>query len=330
MPMRPLPDGWTAPSLVTDAIVADGLLLHRAGLCATAPTGEEITGSAAGARPDVVERGTFELLERASTLEVIRGRHDVVVRGRDGVATGAVPSEHLFPTSEQPERWRHARSNGVALHATWQDACDRALWELVERDRVLRSWYGEGAPRRVGLDAVALGLTTTSYAWEAHVFDDPGAPAWADGIVAAGVFGFPRAGAGPLAVGYAARTTEADAIAAAAAEAAQLLAFLWGEELPACPPTPGPTPMHHLDHLLWVEGTARLRAWLDGGHRAYGGTAPQAPRAGIPPRFADLTPGWLAGLQVARAFTSDVLPLTFGDAPLAAHLPVDLRMHPIA
>ena len=88
--------------------------------------------------------------------------------------------------------------------------------------------------------------------------------------------------------------------------------------------------LHHLDHLLWVEGTARLRAWLDGGHRDHGRAWLRPARPGVAPRFADLTPGWLGDLRVARAFTPDVLPLTFGDAPLAAHLPAELRTHPTA
>jgi hypothetical protein len=330
--MLPLPEGWGAPSVVEDRIVADGVLLHRAGLSSIAPSGEEITGSAAGPSSDVLARGEFELLERAATLEAIRARRPLTVRDRAGAAIDAIAADDLFPASDEPVRWRYARSNGVALHASWEDACDRALWELVERDRVLRSWYGAIAPRRVGFDVAASPLAgAASIAFEAYVFDDPDGPAWSAGIAAAAVIGFPCREEVPLVVGYGARPDLAAAVAAAAGEAAQLLAFLWGEALPSSEPEPGPTPMHHLEHLLWVETAPRLRRWLEGAHRTFarpGGDRPA--EAAAAPRFADLTPAWPTRLRVARAIAPGLTPLTFGDAPLAAHLPDELRLHPIA
>lgn len=330
--MLPLPDGWSAPSLVEDVIVADGVSLRRAGLCSTAPSGEEVTGSAAGVSGDVVARGRFELLERASTVEAIRRDGEALVRDRDGQDIAAIATRELFPISDAPDRWRPARSSGVALHAGWRDACDRALWEVVERDRVLRSWYGAAAPRCEAFDAAAHGLGATSrYDWEAHRFVDDDPPPWSDGIVVVGVFGFPRDAGVPLVLGYGARPDASAATAAAAAEAAQLLAFLWGEDLPTTPPAPGPTPMHHLENLLWSGTAPRLRRWLAGEHVRWGGAAPRRPPADPGgPRYADLTPGWMPdGLRVARAIVPDATPLAFGDAPGAAHLPAELRIHPI-
>jgi ribosomal protein S12 methylthiotransferase accessory factor YcaO len=329
--MHPLPEGWSTPATMADSIVAEGLCLHRAGVSAIAPTGEEITGSAAGVSPGVLDRGWFELLERASTLDALRDpRRRLPSRALDGAPTGDVVASKVFPESDEPARWRFGRSNGVALHRTWKEACERAWWELTERDRVLRSWYGEGAPRRVAFDPGPLADLGPLYEWRAYTFEDEVSRAWSAGIEVAGVVGLPRSGGLPLVTGWSARPLLDDAIASAAAEATQQLAFLWGEPLPADEPAPGPSAMHHLDHLIWPGMAAHLVAWLDGGHRRYAAAPLPAASPGSV-SFVDLTPTWLAGhLFVARAVCPDAEPLTFGDAPRGRHLPPALRAHPIA
>lgn len=330
--MHPLPDGWGPPEVLADAIVVDGLPLHRAGIAATSPWGEEITGSAAGSSDAAFRRGWFELLERASTVDAIRAGDAVPLRSRDGISQGVIAATDLFPESDEPERWRYARSSGVALHATWTEACNRALWELVERDRILRSWCGELTPRLLAWDpGASVVAPTSSYDWEAHAFDVPEPARFGAGSSTVGVFGFPRRAGVPLVVGYAARPSVDEALLAAVDEASQLLAFLWGEELPAARPALGPTAMHHLEHLLWPESARSLRAWLGGQHTRWraGPTSP-VPDAPAEVSFADLTPTWLdGGLRVAKAVCAAALPLAFGDAPFTGHLPPELRAHPV-
>lgn len=339
--MRPLPEGWSTPTTVDDTIVADGVTLHRAGVASTAPHGEEITGSAAGPRADVVKRGWFELLERVATLEALRAPRRWLVHSRSGDPAGSRDHAALFPESDDPARWRFARSSGVALHASWGAACERARWELVERDRVTRSWYGEIDPRSLAFDVKETPLGgCLSYVWEAYLFDDDGSASWSAGVHAVGVVGFPRRAELPLVVGWGARGDVQAALGAAIVEASQMLAFLWGEALPDTPPPPGPTAMHHLEALIAPGTATRLRAWLDGEHRRWSSSKrvratpasiPEGPRGDAPVTFVDLTPAWLGGgLRVAKAVCDAAMPLAFGEAPWAAHLPRELRCHPIA
>jgi hypothetical protein len=307
---HPLPEGWSNFQTVEDTIVADGLELFRAGMSAVAPTGEEITGSAAGRSP-CAERSYYELLERVSVISALEDER------RKG----------FFPDNPEPERWRHARSNGVALHSDWESACTRAWWELVERDRVLRSWYGERQPEHLADDADRL--ATPSYDFRAYAFPPATLTSiGADDVVVVGVFGFPRGDGLPFVVGYAGRPTLSDARRAAEAEALQMLAFLWGETLPDKEPAPGPHAMAHLDRLLWPSHRPAIEAWLSGAHLAF--FQGHGKHATGNTRFFDLTPSWLRGeLFVAMASSDRAAPLAFGESPFGAHLPAALRLHPI-
>lgn len=321
------PEPFVESERVVDTIVVGALGLHRAGICARMPDGAMVTGSAACASGDPAPRAEFEVRERVATLEAIRDRETFTLRDADGSAIGLLPRTLLFPESDQPTVWRPARSSGVALHDGWATARDRAWWELCERDRVIRAWHGQGRPRLLAptLDP-RLAATSSVYAWHIAMFD---APSGVAPVEVAGVFGFPRGAAAPLVVGYAARPSSAQAIEAAAGEALQSLAFLWGEEIPSEPPPAGPTAMHHLERLIWPGSQDAIRRWLHDGHAEHA--------AGSPGRsleradgFVDLTPTWLeGGARVVRAFARDARPLEFGESPSTRHLPAHLRLHPI-
>jgi hypothetical protein len=334
MPPSPLPEGWSEPAFQEDVVVADGVEIGRSGVSSVGPNGEEATGSAAETGGVPRSRSYHELLERVSLMEAIREeRARRELRGLDGRLLGERASADVFPESDAPERWRYARSNGVAIHADWQSACRRAYWELVERDRVLRSWYGEVRPSRRHLGpAGGVFEKASSYEWRAYEFP-AGDAAFGEEVAVAGVFGFPSRRQVPLVLGFGARPHIEDAIAAASAEATQLLAFLWGEPLPDDVSAIGPTPMHHLEQNLHPARAATLRAWLEGEHVRYGDErARRGGRAAASETvFVDLTPAWLGGgLRVVKAIHSAAEPLAFGDSPFGAHLPLHLRSHPIA
>src|SRR6202042_414850 len=121
-------------------------------------------------------RSYFELLERISTMEALRSRHDGYdLRTPDGRPAGHTTATLAFPESDDPSRWRYARSNGVALHADWSTACTRASWELAERDRVLRAWYGETRPQRIALPVGAPLEAARTYELRAYAFPEPDA-----------------------------------------------------------------------------------------------------------------------------------------------------------
>lgn len=328
----PLPDGWSELEVVEDIVVVDGVQVHRAGIASIGPSGEEVTGSAAEAASSPLPRSYYELLERAATLEALRNkRSSYEVRSIDGVAAGTCSARDLFPESDEPSRWRYARSNGVAVHRDWSTAASRAFWELAERDRVLRSWYGESAPQRLSWDVSATPLARSqSYQWRIYEFPETDVSSFAKQIAVVGVFGFPTQPDAPLVLGFGARPQLEAAVDAAVTEALQLLAFLWGEALPGAAPPPAPSPDHHLEHFQYPGHHASLREWLDGAHLAFRGNR----RVEVRPSrvsFVDLTPGWLTGgYRVAKAFAPRATPLTFGDPPFAVHLPARLRVHPIA
>ncbi|HMJ16621.1 MAG TPA: YcaO-like family protein, partial [Polyangiaceae bacterium] len=134
----------------------NGLRIHLVGLCSESREGGEATGSAAALTGADVGRAYFELLERTGLLDALRApKRGYALRNDEGLTCGWVSHENLFPSSPEPELWRYAKSNGVALGPSFVNACERAEWELIERERILRSWYGETRP--VSLDGEDLG-----------------------------------------------------------------------------------------------------------------------------------------------------------------------------
>ena len=330
---HPLPEGWSEAVGADDVIVADGIELYRAGLSASAGT-DEVTGAAASTDGAPLARAYFELVERATTLAALRARPDVVdLWSADGEPAGKAAAADVFPESAEPAVWRYARSNGVALRDDWPSACRHALWELCERDRILRSWYGEIVPEAVALPtSFPVFAKTSRYEWVARTFRAEGSAAWSAGVEVCAIFGFPLDRGAPLVAGYGARPTIGEALAAAAVEVTQGLAFLWDESIPEVEPAPLPAAMAHLERFLVPENHGRVRAWLDGAHASYRDERPRPPEPVAPVTFVDLGAlgGLAGGLRVAKAVCASALPLTFGVSPLGAHLPPDLRLHPVA
>jgi YcaO cyclodehydratase, ATP-ad Mg2+-binding len=361
-----LPEGWSVPESVEDVIVADGLSIRRAGISSVAPDGEEITGSAAALElirsrsaarePEhtaAAARASFELLERASIVHAIgAGSAHYELRAAGGTLVKTVSRSTLFPESEDPSRWRHARSNGVAIHSSWRNACERALWELAERDRVLAAWHGHVRPERIDGGPLGLGAKTASYEWSAWSFPEEWPGSFSQGLAVVGVFGFPTSPDLPLALGFAARPQLRAALADATQEAVQLLGFLWGEPVAVGIGDVPPTAFGHLDFYQPSERHHLLRSWLAGEHLQYGHLDAPARRDGEKSDaqhvgthhaggesvsqcdvvlYADLTPPWLEdGFRVVKAVCSSARPLTFGHAPFGAHLPEERRIHPIS
>lgn len=341
-----LPEGWSPPESCEDVVVADGLAIRRAGIASVAPDGEEITGSAAslerGGAPDdatPASRSWFELLERASVVEALRApASEHALRTAGGLAVRACAHRELFPESDEPARWRPARSNGVAIHSDWSRACQRALWELAERDRVLASWYGYTRPERLDGEVVEVAGATTSYEWSTWAFPEPRADSFSRGLEVVGVFGFPTRSGAPLALGFAARPERRAAVDAATREAIQVLGFLWGEPIAEPSPRVEPTAMGHLDFHQAPSRHPQLRSWLAGEHVRYVAERPRGATRrdgeaddGDEVLFVDLTPPWLVGgARVVKAVCASAHRLLFGDAPFGAHLPVERRIHPIS
>jgi hypothetical protein len=319
----PLLDGFSQPQAFTDEIEIAGALVRRAGIQSTAPSGEEVTGSAAVVEGSPLERAYFELLERASIL-------DASVRAcpiRDAAGRLLGTTAPVSPCRDP--RSRPARSNGVALHRTWDEACRRARYELAERDRTLGAWYGELPLVAAQLPSSVAAFDAT-HDWIARTIPPaPGSRVDTD-IEVAVVLGFPREPGIPLARGFAGHASREGAVEAAAMEAVQSLAFVWGEPLPSEPPQLTPTPLFHLDYYLWPGHHDHLREWVT----SKPSTAPaRGATSDDETQFIDLTPATFGdSLRVVRAVRGSARALVFGEASaqLLSLLPPARHVHPIS
>jgi hypothetical protein len=326
---HPFASEWGELDILVERVSVREVTIHVAGIAARGPDGDIFTGSAASLETSPIDRAYFELLERGSVVAMGRDlQRNWLLKDLDGTVRGRSDLDSLAPSSPDPSRWRYARSNGVAVAASWQKACTRALWELVERDRVLRSWYGELAPRRIDLptNTMPVGLAHF-YEFEAYEFDAHSEPF----VHVAAVFGFPKQSSAPMLYAFAGRDTLDAALAAAASECLQRLGFLWGEEIPSVAPAFSPSPEYHQEFFLQRAEHSRLRRWLAGDHERVGpNLGPTGSAYGR--LFADITPVHLSpALFVAKAMPDSELPLVFGlGHPSLPALPERLRVHPIA
>jgi hypothetical protein len=318
----PLPPGSGPIDVFSEHVSAGGLTLHLVGLmCDFA--GESFAGSAVEQVGPPWDRAFFELIERVSIGVARRAGQALRLRSADGNERGQIALADAFPASSDPEQWRYALSNGMAVGPTWQGACERALAEAVERDAVMRSWYGELAL------APLPAVHTRSWEPLLELFElEVRCVSWLDHWVVVAC-GFPLEASTPTCVAFGARRDLVEAADAARREVLQRLGFLWGEELPTQPPEPSPSPDYHQEFSLWPGAEPFLRRWLarscDPGLSFH---HPSSSAEG----FLDLTPPELRGkLYVARVWHPGLWPLVFGrgfEAP-SAGTPVH-AVHPIA
>jgi ribosomal protein S12 methylthiotransferase accessory factor YcaO len=325
----PLSSRWSRPTLYAETVHIGTVSVELCGVVTTGH-GETLTGSAGGVGERPLARAYFELLERTSVVEA--GKSVDLLRllnPESGVLRTAIPRE-IFQQSNDPT-FRYARSNGVAGASSWASACSNARWELIERDRVLRSWYGQTRPlhcRELRLPS----LVDLDAFYESCVYSFPGASAVCRGEVA-GVFAFPKVAGAPLSYGFAAQPDLARAIRKAGRECVQRIGFLWGEEVSADEPAFVPNAEYHQEYYLRPHMHDALRAWLEGDHLRL--ACEIEPRLGVrqPEEFVDVTMQHLRGsFFVAKILPRDELELGFGhgNPRVRAPLPRHLLVHPIA
>jgi hypothetical protein len=337
----PLPSGWASLEHFRETVDLAPSSIELSGVSVVGPHGDRVTGSAAsiGSSGRCVARSYFELLERVSIIVASGSSANYrELLDRSGRTLRSVKGSDLFAESPWPNRWRPSRSNGVALHASWQEACDRAAAELVERDRVLRSWYGESIPLRLPLPQSLIPEGAHSLAeWAAYELS-PASSAIGNALTVVAVVGLPRIDTTPLAYGFAAAIDPRAATTAAAIEAVQRLGFLLGEEIPREIPPFSPTPDFHQEFFLHPPARTLLEEWLNCaplGDRTFSREANAQTEhrpTDEPIWFVDLTPPHLRGsLFVAKALCPMAEPLVFGEpAPHRAGVSASRRVHPIA
>jgi hypothetical protein len=303
-PKRRLPRHVGVPETMVECVEIDDLRVHVVGLAVTLESGETVTGAAADLNVAPLERSHFELLERIAISEAGAG-DEVTATFQKG-----------------------SRSNGVALHAGFLRASRCAALELVERDRVLRSWYGGARPKLVDGPRAWPAALDRHYTVVLCRFDE-GIGFAGCGSQVAGIIAFPRSPEAPLSMGFAARDSFEDAVRAASGELLQQVAFGWGEPVPAEPPEAATTPEFHLDFYAYSGHHRLLEGWLEGAHE---GRGPALPAIAGTFRFTDITPPWMdRDLRVVRAEHPSAVPLVFGlGHPWFDDLPEFMLVQPMA
>lgn len=335
---HPLPAGWNLVSCFVERVALAAATMHLVGLVSEGPGDMQATGSAASPVALPIDRAYFELLERTSLLAVMAAGSDrFPLLDGAGRVRGSCAREEAFPSAPAGASWAYARSNGVAAGASFADACRAAEFELIERDRVLRSWYGQSLPRRLSTPTLAGPFAgpeadNATHHFQAYQFGDDRCR----GPVVVGVFGFPRHGSAPLVYGFGAGEVRSTALSHAERECRQRLGFLWGEDVPQAAPAFATTAAFHQEYYLWPGGHPHLRAWLAGDRARQGDlrAVPRRPRQAVPAQrlFIDLTFGPAAhGVRVVKALPVDELALVFGQGhpQIGGPRPETLAPHPI-
>jgi hypothetical protein len=308
----PLPAHWSFGDRFLETTSIADVRLYAVGLEAHGPARAGALGAAAESGAYPVERAFFELLERVSIVDA-KGRSAFAARAEGGELRGRMATASVFPPDKRPERFRSALSNGVALHDTWTAACEAARLELIERDRVLRSFRGECRALRIDARAALSRALRPHYEVQVYEF---AAGTRAPVHRVAGAFFFPRTGAAPLVYGFGAAGELNAALAKAEREALQRLAFLWGEALPKAPPAPAPAPDYHQDYYLYASHHGVLVEWLKNRRVSRREERAAAVFDGSPVTFVDLTPRALRGrVAVAKATSNRARQLRFGVEP---------------
>jgi YcaO cyclodehydratase, ATP-ad Mg2+-binding len=302
----PLPEGASPPQLFEQLVQIGELDVHLAGLTSEV-LGASYAGSAAEVGQLPLQRAYFELIERLAIGKALHRTEDFVLASATREVLGTLPAQEVFASSSNPSRWRFARSNGVAIAQTWTEACERAAAEAIERDCILRSWYGA---LTLGHSPLAS-LPVEAAAWQGfaeHYELQVRATQWLGLWVAMGV-GFGRSAQVPFIISFGARTGLEDAVAAARREFTQRLGFLFGEDLPTEEPQVAPSADFHQEYSLWSGAHAALRSWLGTSVASRDWPAPPPTPLG----FVDLTPPELRDkVSVARAWWPGLVPLVFG------------------
>ena len=354
-----LPEGWLWVENVQQTVHVGRarVPVQVAGLCAARTDGAAtICGSAAELGGCPLVRAHFELLERIHAFEASRHPGGLALVDWKRRSQGHVNARELFLQSSDPTSQRYSISNGVALHDSWNEARERAWLELVERDRVLRSWYGGPAPATLGdrseswlhllspERARALRSLGSDYRLVAVEIPEP-APDRARPTTVAGVFGFPRERELPLFYGFGAACRVGHALDRAAMEGIQRLAFLWDEPPVATPPEPVPTPEFHQDYYLWPGAHANLEQWLAGDHHIESDTEFEYDEPARHPghrmsrsraQYVELRPATgerqAPEFHVVKAHDPNAFPLVFGERHpwVSRRLAGSWPVHPVA
>jgi hypothetical protein len=313
-----LPKSWGKIEHFEEDFELFHLKLKLNGFSATdISTGAIVLGSSANTVNEP-ERAFYELLERAWTVESLKDSK----------------LKELFPVSTSPS-FVFSKSNGIALHTNLEMARASARFEVLERDAVLRSWFGEIKPELISLDDLAILTDQLAFGYDVKAFifsNDEAIISYDSEVRTIGVFAFPKKDNYPLIFGLGCRQTVKEAFRHAQSELYQRLAFVYSEDWQHNLEInlQNPTPESHLNFYLRKESHLSLKKWLSGNRYI------KSKRKSLNSKiiYADLRPtGMASDLFLVKVQQNDLLPLCFGDGYLdyvESWPNLEDRIHPIA
>lgn len=309
----PLSSSWSKPEVFQEDLMLGRDSIRMFGVMTRHSSGETVVGSAAEIGNTPYERGYFELIERASIFEFMQSEC----------------AEH----KESSLFWRPAKSNGVALHTIQEQARLSAVLELVERDRILRTWFGEHPPQKIQDSRFQI-LSSIEKDYDIQVYRFTNSADPLSDIEVLGMFGFPKS-TRPILFGFGAGFSMMQAFDRAYREFIQRLGFLWDEEF-SDDIQFSPTPEYHLGVHHHPRNKNALMAWLSGAHqglaRFHDAAKRQKGGRATSVEYQDITPLHFQGkLFVVKATDESRMPLVFGRGhPWVHSMPEELQVHPIA
>ena len=260
-----------------------GLNFKAAGVAIKLESGQEVYGASSSEKDDPLIFAGYECLER------------FVIQG--------LPKEDKFQSVD----FKWSLSNGIALHDTYEEACENSYGELFERSEILKSWYFNTPVRIIPQDMEAFSSELATH-YEIIVADFSTDPK----RHAIGYFALPKNSKVHLVYGFGSSSDLQKAILKAKKEFITRLGFLWGEEVSESE-VPKNTPDFHQEFYLKPENGHHIREWLFGtkfGKKEYLGFQLKDVS------YVNITPAeWQGKFYVTKATSKDCIPLFFGMAP---------------
>jgi hypothetical protein len=327
-----LPPDWDRiDSLQETRKLAECTLHLRGYACQRRRDQKIVTGSWAGWEEPTLDKADYELHERLALMQAMDQPDTRIWPLLDlkGEKIGFTRGAMLFPASPDPRVMQFAKSNGVALGTSFQDAAHRAACELIERHLVLASWYGAFQPQPCTMP-LPLPLQSLQSLYEFRLYDFGSFELKGFGrIHGRGCFLWPLDPAHPVIYGFGAAPDAKEAMMKALAEAIQRLAFLDPIECPEEEPVFAPTPDFHQEYFLRQERRVLLEAWL-GGAASHPFGAVDICRSGEA-QAVELSAEEGCPGHVVRVMLPGALPLVFGRFQPAAFpdLPERFWIHPL-
>lgn len=305
---------WNIEEAVQNKIAIGGLEVSFCGMQAVHESFGPVVGSATDVNGDPWDRAWYELLERIAIVEAIHAKpQQFMLRDKDFKTIGMVPYQHVFPVppAGKEKEWQPAKSNGVAIEQSWEKASTKAVWELAERHLILESWLGFRKPHALANKSLKYAQQLTDlYDVLCLSFGSIATSYLSLPVRSCGVFLFPKNANMPMIFGFGGAEDERSALLKAESEAIQRLSFLWGEEIPTTTPELAPNAMFHQEYFLQPTKIPLLKRWVNG--ELFDKRSTKAAKS-LNVQLADLSAYASGKLFLARAVSSDAIPLNFGN-----------------